>query len=70
MLNCDKCGARGFITVEGDEFHCCLCGFVWYPGRKGQPEKKKPGTRARALLPAGEYQRKRGSKEGTWPEAE
>ncbi len=30
MLTCDKCGAKGFITVEGDEFHCHLCGFVWY----------------------------------------
>jgi hypothetical protein len=45
MLTCDKCGAKGFITLEGDEFHCHLCGFVWYLGREAGKKKKviKPG---------------------------
>ncbi len=30
MLTCEKCGAKGFITLEVDEFHCVLCGLVWY----------------------------------------
>ncbi len=60
MLTCDKCGARGFITVEEDEFHCRLCGFVWYLGREGQDRRKRPGAPRRDVPPAGEYQRKRG----------
>jgi hypothetical protein len=45
LLTCDKCGAKGFITLEGDEFHCHLCGFVWYLGREAGKKKKviKPG---------------------------
>jgi uncharacterized Zn finger protein (UPF0148 family) len=35
MLTCDKCGAKGFITVEEGELHCVLCGFVWYLERSG-----------------------------------
>jgi hypothetical protein len=71
MLTCDKCGAKGFITLEGDEFHCHLCGFVWYLGREAGKEKKVIG-------PGLGGQRKKNSKrqqlfeakEGTWPGAE
>jgi len=43
MLTCDKCGAKGFITLEGDEFHCHLCGFVWYLGRAADRENTPIG---------------------------
>jgi hypothetical protein len=34
MLTCEKCGAKGFIALEGDEFHCVLCGLVWYARKR------------------------------------
>ncbi len=48
MLTCGKCGAKGFVTVEEDEFHCVLCGFVWYPGRERGKTRETKGKGARA----------------------
>jgi hypothetical protein len=45
MLTCDKCGAKGFITVEEDEFHCVLCGFVWYLERSAGQTREEAGSK-------------------------
>jgi hypothetical protein len=67
MLTCDKCGARGFITVEGDEFHCCLCGFVWYPSRSAGPAGEETGSRCGRPGTGTRIPRQR---RDTWPGAE
>ncbi len=67
MLTCDKCGARGFITVEGDEFHCCLCGFVWYLGRSTGKAGEETGSRRGKPRSGTRIPRQR---RGTWPGAE
>jgi hypothetical protein len=43
MLTCEKCGAKGFIAVEGDEFHCLRCGLVWYV-RKRESRRGRIGA--------------------------
>ncbi len=66
MLTCDKCGAKGFITVEEGEFHCVLCGFVWYLERNGG-QAHVAGRRRRTPRTGTHGER---AKEGAWPEAE
>ena len=59
MLTCDKCGAKGFITVEGDEFHCRLCGFVWYLEKEaGQTAEAGRRRRKRAVRQQAQGQRR------------
>jgi len=64
MLTCDKCGAKGFIAVEEDEFHCLRCGLVWYlkKRRTGSQRKREKGRKAAVMRRAPE------AKEGCpWP---
>ncbi len=68
MLRCGKCEAKGFITVEEGEFHCHLCGFVWYLERSaGRVRGRCPGT---GVKDAERRHARPAAGEGTWPGAE